>query len=227
MPHQGDVARGQYRSAEFAENKPLGPGQFGWVTCADGFVYAIYTDGTTPHQLVNRAPPAGADGGVARCDNTDAPPPGSGLPNNCPNVVSTPDLTLASTALAVTAETPRLINFDLAPGFGVRFTAGRRVVRNEVWNFTYEGAIPGSSPSPARVVTRDGGVENRIRNSDVRFPDLLREGTTEPRIRNGDYVVFVDPPQPVFVTSDDGGQIKFRVDHVAVDGDGGRVDGLG
>lgn len=190
-----------------AENRPLGPGQFGWVTCADGFVYGIYTDGRTPHQLVNRSPPPPNDGGVVVCENADAPLPGSGNPNTCPSVVSTPELSLGSTGIAVTLDTPRLIRFDIPPSFGVRFTNGRGVVRNEVWNFTYQGAILGAAPSPALI-----GEGNRMRSRDVRFTELLREGTTERRIRDGDYVIFVDPPQPADSAFADGGQACANIE---------------
>lgn len=186
----GRITGMAFQTFSAAEALPIGYGQIAFVTAADGVVYMLNTDGATPHQLVNRAPP-GTDGGASDCDTVQWALDAGEQQNACPSIQITPQLSFLGTALAVTADVPVVLGYAVSPRYGIRFGSGRRVVRTEAWNITYEGAITGLAPTRATL-----SANNVLTNVDVRFPEVLVPGTTSDYVlRNGDFVVFTEPPQ--------------------------------
>lgn len=172
-----------------AEAKTLGIGQFAFVSSADGFVYVLATEGAIPHQIANRTPPAIVDGSAV-CATAD-PPPTGGAVGDCPSLQSPPVFSIGATVLAVSEETPHIVDYDKGARFGITFSGGRRVVKTESWHLTHRGSLPGAAPSPG-IVRED----NIVVVPDVNYAELVVPTTQERVVREGDHFVFVDAPQP-------------------------------
>jgi hypothetical protein len=149
------------------ESATVGEGQFAFVTSSDGSVYAVHASGEDAHELVDRSKPS------------------------TPSVSTPPTFSEGTTAVAVTAAVPRILGYDQPPGYGIVFSTGRRVVRTEGWGLIYEGPIPPAQASRGRI-DPDGSLVS----FDVRFRDLVIQGTDERMVQDGDLAVLLDAPVP-------------------------------
>jgi hypothetical protein len=160
-----------FQSFTTNDNAAVGVGQFGYVSATDGLLYVINSSGDQAHELNDRVPP------------------------DDPQVTTAPTLTQGATPLAITAQTPVLLNYAIAPNYGINLTDKKRVVRTEAWGVTYEGPIPAAAPS--RGTIEPGGI---LTNLDVNFQTLVipaMPGTTpETMVQPGDFVILLDAPRP-------------------------------